>query len=248
MVYADDTQVYAMYDPSASTQAIASIEACVSDIRAWAISNKVKINDAKTDILHISSRCRSKATAPSVQVGTADIKPVEGVFIDNQLTMSNHVSDVCRTALYALRSISQLRKYLDKTTTERLVHAFISSRLDSCNGLLYGLPDADIAKLQRVQNSAARLVAPPLPTRWLAPESLKDQTFNVESDVWSFGVLLYELTSNGKIPYPSIPNEEIREAIKQGNAKLQPDASTPKGMQNVEITKFATAPDEQGKI
>ena len=163
MVYADDTQVYIMFDPSASTQAIASIEACVSDIRAWATSNKLKINDAKTEIVHISSRFRSKTTAPSVQVGTADIKPVEGVrdlgvFIDNQLTMSNHVSNVCRTALYALRSISQLRKYLDKTTTERLVHAFISSRLDSCNCLLYGLPDADIAKLQRVQNSAARLV------------------------------------------------------------------------------------------
>ncbi|XP_072041248.1 uncharacterized protein [Amphiura filiformis] len=152
MVYADDTQVYIMFDPSARKQAIASIEACVSDIRAW----------AKTEIVHISSRFRSKTTAPSVQVGTADIKPVEGVrdlgvFIDNQLTMSNHVSNVW-TALYALRSLSQLRKYLDKTTTEHLVHAFISSRLDSCNCLLYGLPDADIAKLQRVQNSAARLV------------------------------------------------------------------------------------------
>ena len=72
--------------------------------------------------------------------------------------MSSHITNVCRTAFFALQTIGHLRKYLDRPTTERLVHAFISSRLDCCNSLLYGLPDADVVKLQRVQNSAARLV------------------------------------------------------------------------------------------
>ena len=48
--------------------------------------------------------------------------------------------------------IRRIRKYLSKECTETLIHAFISSRLDCCNSLLYGLP------AQRVQNSAARLV------------------------------------------------------------------------------------------
>ena len=39
-----------------------------------------------------------------------------------------------------------------------VLHAFVTSRIDYCNGLLYGLPDCEIAKLQRVQNAAARLL------------------------------------------------------------------------------------------
>ena len=54
--------------------------------------------------------------------------------------------------------IGRLRKYLDQSTTEKLVHAFITSKLDSCNSLLAGLPDSELSKLQSVQNTAARLV------------------------------------------------------------------------------------------
>ena len=39
-----------------------------------------------------------------------------------------------------------------------VLHAFVTSRIDYCNGLLYGLPDCEIIKLQRVQNAAARLL------------------------------------------------------------------------------------------
>ena len=81
-----------------------------------------------------------------------------GVFLDKHMNFNFHISQMCSNASYALRNIGKIRKYLDRPTTERLVHAFVSSRLDSCNSLLLGLPSYQIERLQRIQNSAARLV------------------------------------------------------------------------------------------
>ncbi|CAH3178448.1 unnamed protein product [Porites evermanni] len=50
--------------------------------------------------------------------------------------MSTHVTKTCASAFYYLYNIRHIRKYLSRESTERLVHAFITSRLDYCNGLL----------------------------------------------------------------------------------------------------------------
>lgn len=59
----------------------------------------------------------------------------------------------------AIRKIGKIRRYLDKNTTKTLVHAYVTSRLDSNNSLLYGLNDSDLSRIQRVQNTAARLIS-----------------------------------------------------------------------------------------
>ncbi len=79
--------------------------------------------------------------------------------MDSSLCMSRHVEIVCKAALMAIRKIAQIRRYLDEATTLRLVHAFVTTILDSGRSLLYGLPYKDLAKIQRVQNTAARLVS-----------------------------------------------------------------------------------------
>ena len=55
-------------------------------------------------------------------------------------------------------NIRRIRKYLSRRSTETLIHAFVSGRVDYCNSLLYGLPAYQLNKLQRVQNAAARLI------------------------------------------------------------------------------------------
>ena len=53
---------------------------------------------------------------------------------------------------------TKFRHYLNQDSTTRLVHAFVTTKLDACNSLIFGLQDSDISKLQRVQNTAACLV------------------------------------------------------------------------------------------
>ena len=81
-----------------------------------------------------------------------------GVLFDNQLTLIDHINSICRAASFGLYKIGSIRRYLDQSATERLIHAFVMSRIDNCNGLLYGLSDLLLGRLQRIQNSAARLV------------------------------------------------------------------------------------------
>ena len=59
---------------------------------------------------------------------------------------------------FALHKIGKIRQFLTKEATKQLVHALVISRIDFCNSLLYSLPDVHTNKLQRIQNSAARLI------------------------------------------------------------------------------------------
>ena len=72
------------------------------------------------------------------------------------MTLVEHVITICKTCFLHLRNIAKIETVSQKDT-EILVHAFISSKLDSRNSLLYGLPQSLIDRLQAVQNCAARL-------------------------------------------------------------------------------------------
>ena len=98
----------------------------------------------------------------SVRVGTIDIKPVKvarnlGAWFDSHFSMSTHISMSCSAAFFWLHNIKRRSQFLPRDKLEMVLHAFVTF-VDYCNGLLYGLPDCEIAKLQRVQKAAARLL------------------------------------------------------------------------------------------
>ena len=72
--------------------------------------------------------------------------------------MVPHVNAVCQSSFFHLRNIGFISKYLTYDAAKIIIDAFVVSKLDYCNSLLYGLPSYLIRKLQHVQNSAARLV------------------------------------------------------------------------------------------
>jgi len=61
-----------------------------------------------------------------------------------------------------------------------------------------------------------------LPVRWMAPESLVDGVFTSQSDVWAFGVLLWEVITMGQQPYPARNNIEVLHYVRGGGLPGRP--------------------------
>ena len=165
--YADDTQLYMAFDPTDhedTTSVLTRVENCISDIRTWMVDNKLKLNEDKTEVLILTSKLhRSCHGISQVVVGGAPIAPTLtvrnlGAMLDQSLTVDEFVKHICKADYFHLHNISSIRNCLSKESAITLVHAFISSRLDYCNALLVGITEISLAKLQRVQNMAARLV------------------------------------------------------------------------------------------
>ena len=114
-------------------------------------------------IIFSPSNCPLSFSSTTITVGDDVVPPVSivrnlGSFFDEHLSMDHHVSQVIKSSYHQLRRIRYIRKYLTADTTERLVHAFVTSKLDINNGLLYDLPGYRIKSLQHVQNAAVRLI------------------------------------------------------------------------------------------
>ena len=86
------------------------------------------------------------------------------------MRMNVRVGKICSRAFRGLYNIRQIRKFLTVQSTKTLVHAFISSHLDYCNALLFGLPKYQLDRLQQVQNAAARVIFEPT----LAPKNVQN--------------------------------------------------------------------------
>uniref|UniRef100_A0A8C6MIC4 Integrase catalytic domain-containing protein n=1 Tax=Nothobranchius furzeri TaxID=105023 RepID=A0A8C6MIC4_NOTFU len=74
------------------------------------------------------------------------------------MSFKSQVKQVCRISFFHLRNIAKIRSILSRSDAEKLVHAFITSRLDYCNSLLSGSPQNVVKSPQLVQNAAARVL------------------------------------------------------------------------------------------
>ena len=66
-----------------------------------------------------------------------------------------------------------------------------------------------------------------LPVRWMAPESLADGLFAPMSDIWSYGVLLYEMITFGSFPFQGLSNNQVMEHVKAGHTLSIPSGIKP---------------------
>ena len=86
------------------------------------ISNKLKLNDDKTELIVFSSKFRPRPCLSNVQIGSECIEHSNtirnlGVLFDQTLSFGEHVNKLCKSSHYHLRNISKIRKYLDENST-----------------------------------------------------------------------------------------------------------------------------------
>ena len=103
-----------------------------------------------------------KTSIESIIIGDSVIKPLESVrnlgsWFDAHMQMDVHIGKICSKAFCGLYNIRQVRKFLTVQSTKTLIHAFVSSNLDYCNALLFGVPKYQLDCLQKVQNATPRV-------------------------------------------------------------------------------------------
>ncbi len=126
-------------------------------------NNFLLLNSDKTEILLIGPKNSTQnlldhnLQLDGCPVPSSTVKHL-GVVLDRNISFENYISHVTKTAFFHLRNIAKLRNMLRVSDAEKLVHAFMTSRLDYCNALLGGCPASSINKLHIVQNAAARVI------------------------------------------------------------------------------------------
>ena len=165
--YADDTQLYmkmGSHTSASSVPSLSKLTACLEEIKVWMNQNFLQLNSSNTEALLVGTPHQTRLSPiTSIAFSGQDISLSStvtnvGVRFDSQLSFESHMKHLSKTAFYHLRNISKLCPTLTLPDAEKLVHAFVSSRLHYCNALLIGIPSRSLQRLQYIQNSAARIL------------------------------------------------------------------------------------------
>ena len=82
-----------------------------------------------------------------------------GFFLDSNLAIEHQIKHVVKKCFFHIRNIVKIRKFLTAESCKVLVNSLVTSQLDYCSAVCYGLPSYLVLRLQRVQNIAARLIS-----------------------------------------------------------------------------------------
>ena len=119
---------------------------------------KLKLNPEKTKFIIIGQKAIRELLAPNFPVPLLQNNISPSVEVKNLGVIFDPDNSFCRACYYHLRDLRRIRKFLGVETAILLANAMVSSCLDYCNSLLYGVSKSNIAKLQRVQNALCRII------------------------------------------------------------------------------------------
>ena len=164
--FADDLQLQMSAPSDKISKLLYFMQSCISDVKALATLNMLRYIYNKTGLMLVTSKgTKYLHNLPtSITIGNSQIPFKQSVknlnfTLDCHLTMNAHVSNIARTCYFELRRLASIRRFLTSTATATLVSAFVLSRIDYCNSLLFGSTHDVTSHLQQKQNYAARVIS-----------------------------------------------------------------------------------------
>ena len=163
--YADDSQIYVSATKNELSVKAEILERCTADVHDWLLHNGLQLNPQKSDVIQFTvGRGRERTDdLDTILISDARIQPSStikslGVTLDQQLSFDQQVDKVCKACYFHIRALRHVRPSLPDDVTRTVACSIVNSRLDYCNSLLSGTSVSNLAKLQRVQNTLARVV------------------------------------------------------------------------------------------
>jgi hypothetical protein len=165
--YADDHMIYDSFSsaiPQSESSCLDHQEQCLNSIRDWMSSNRLKMNDSKTEFILCGHKAQlKKCQRDLITVGSIPIQVSKsikylGILLDAELNFKSHIINKCKIASLNLRNIRAIRKHLSVESCKTLVQALVISHLDYGNAILTDLPESTLKPAQRIQNHAAKII------------------------------------------------------------------------------------------
>ena len=144
--YADDSQLWVIFKPPELDTAIGQMEKCITSMQKWMHTHQLKMNDDKTEFLVISSKSIARGIGSrSLHIGDHQVVATSsarniGVMMDSKASMEAHVLSVCKSSFIHICNLSRIKKFVDSSSLECLVHAFITTKHLSPPNLITAIP------------------------------------------------------------------------------------------------------------
>ncbi|MDF4341033.1 reverse transcriptase family protein [Vibrio parahaemolyticus] len=203
--YADDTQLYLSMKPEESNQ-LTKLHNCLKDIKTWMSTNFLMLNSDKTEVIVLGPKQLRDSLSDDIVsldgIALASATTIRnlGVIFDQDLSFNSHLKQTSRTAFFHLHNIAKIRPILTRKDAHKLVHAFVTSRLDYCNSLLSGSSSKSLKTLQLIQNAAARVLTGTKKRDHISPVLASLHWLPVKSRIEFKILLLTYKALNGQAP------------------------------------------------